>query len=142
MKGIFIMAMKNDDRILELKKQIEEKKKMLSEKKIRFVPETNCVIDIDGTKRNINVFSDDELKLLMIKLNLYSMSAKDLGIDVPEISGYPINSWITDIKNKLEVSELKKQESDLKQKEAKLEKMLSDDKKIELELDEIAKSLT
>ena len=30
---------KNDDRILELKKQIEAKKKSISEKKIRFIPE-------------------------------------------------------------------------------------------------------
>ena len=32
---------KNDDRILELKKQIETKKKSISENKFRFIPETN-----------------------------------------------------------------------------------------------------
>ena len=39
---------KNDDRILELKKQIEIKKKSISEKKVRFIPETNCVLNMDG----------------------------------------------------------------------------------------------
>ena len=46
---------KNDDRILELKKQIEAKKKSISEKKIRFIPETNCVLNMDGMTINLNV---------------------------------------------------------------------------------------
>ena len=54
---------KNDDRILELKKQIETKKKSISEKKIRFIPETNCVLNMDGMTINLNVCSDDALLL-------------------------------------------------------------------------------
>lgn len=38
---------KNDDRILELKKQIDEKKKLLANKNTRFVPETNCVLTMN-----------------------------------------------------------------------------------------------
>ena len=34
MKGIVIMAMKNDDRIIDLMKQIEEKKKALAGRKL------------------------------------------------------------------------------------------------------------
>ena len=129
---------KNDDRILELKKQIEEKKKLLADKNTRFVPETNCVLVMNKNSTNLNVCSDEELKLLLISLNAYLMSAKNLGMDDFEISGYNATTWIKDVKSKLEISELKKQQSDLKAMEQKLDKLLSDDKKTELELDDIA----
>ena len=129
---------KNDDRILELKKQIDEKKKLLAEKKVRFSPETNCILELDGNKYNLNVCGDDVLIMLLIKLNMYVMSANDLDIPVPEINGYSIEMWISDIKNKLAVSSVKREENALKQMEAKLDKLLSDDKKTELEIDEIA----
>lgn len=129
---------KNDNRILELKKQINEKKKLLADKNIRFVPDTNCVLTMNKNSTNINVCSDEELKLLLISLNAYLMSAKDLGMDDFEISGYNATTWIKDVKSKLEISELKKQLANLKAMEQKLDKLLSDDKKTELELDEMA----
>lgn len=43
-----------------------------------------------------------------------------------------------DVKSKMEIFEQKKKESELKTLEARLDKMLSDEKKTELELDEIA----
>lgn len=129
---------KNDDRILELKKQIDMKKKLLTEKKVRFLPETNCVLELDGVRHNLNVCADDALTMLMIKLNMYVMSANNLDISVPVISGYSVDMWINDIKNKLAVSTLKREENELKKMELKLDKMLSDDKKKELEIDEIA----
>lgn len=132
---------KNDDRILELKKQIETKKKAISEKKVRFIPETNCVLNMDGMTINLNVCSDDALVLLLIRLNSYRMSAVNLGMSDFEISGYSITAWIKDIKSKLEISSLKKEGADLKKMESKLDKLLSDDKKTELEIDEIANLL-
>lgn len=132
---------KNDDRILELKKQIETKKKAISEKKVRFIPETNCVLNMDGMTINLNVCSDDALVLLLIRLNSYLMSAVNLGMSDFEISGYSVMTWIKDIKSKLEVSSLRREENDLKKMEGKLDKLLSDDKKTELEIDEIANLL-
>ena len=67
---------------------------------------------------------------------MYLMSAKDLGTSL-EISGYNIAEWITDIRCKIEIFEYKKTEAELKTLESKLDKMLSDEKKTELELDEI-----
>lgn len=129
---------KNDDRILELKKKIEEKKQALAEKKVGFVPETNCILNMDNFTFNLNVCSDDTLLLLLIRLNAYRMSAKDLDLEGFEISGYDVSLWMKDIQSKLDVSNLKKEESDLKKMEAKLDKLLSDDKKTELEIDDIA----
>jgi hypothetical protein len=129
---------KNDDRIISLKKQIETKKKDLAEKKVKFTPETNCVLDLEGTKYNLNVCTDEALIMLLLKLNMYKMSARDLNMPIPEYSGYSIDLWISDIRNKLEVSGVCKELNDLKKMEVKLDKLLSDDKKTELELDEIA----
>lgn len=130
------MATKNDERVLQLKKVIEDKKAELKSVK-RFTPLTNCVLDLEGQKYNLNVLQLNELQLLLIKLNMYLISAKDLGINL-EVSGYNIAEWITDIKSKIEIFEYKKKESELKALETKLDKMLSAEKKTELELDEIA----
>ncbi len=132
---------KNDDRILELKKQIETKKKVIANKDTRFLPETNCVLNLNGVTSNLNVCGKEELNFLLIKLNIYLMSAENLGMSDFEISGYNVTVWIKDIKNKLKVLNLKKEEADLKRMENKLDKLLSDDKKTELEIDEIAELL-
>ena len=90
---------------------------------------------------NLNVCTDKELTFLLVKLNSYLMSAENLGINNFEISGYSVDLWIKDIKNKLKVIGLKREESDLKRMENKLDKLLSEDKKTELEIDEIAELL-
>ena len=69
------------------------------------------------------------------------MSAADLGLDKFEISGYDLNDWITDVKARLEVIATKREENNLKAMETKLDKLLSEDKKTELELDSIAELL-
>lgn len=131
-----IMATKNDERVLQLKEIIEKKKLELKGVK-KFTPLTNCVLDLEGQKYNLNVLQLNDLQILLVRLNMYVISAKDLDINL-DISGYNIAEWITDIKCKIEVFEYKKKETELKGLEAKLDKMLSDEKKTELELDEIA----
>lgn len=132
------MAMKNDERVLLLKKQIDEKRNSLATQK--FSPKTNCIIDLDGQKYNINVLQVNELELLLVKLSVYSEFAKNLGFELT-ISGYVINEWITDINQKLAVIKDKKKRDELKELENKLDKLLSDEKKTELILDKIAASL-
>lgn len=132
---------KNDDRILELQKQVEDKKKELASKKTRFVPITNCILEMDGMTLNLNVLSESALILLWIRLNTYRMSAADLGLHKFEISGYDLEDWITDVKARLEVIATKREENNLKAMETKLDKLLSEDKKTELELDSIAELL-
>lgn len=129
---------KNDDRILELKKQVENKKKEMAKKNIKFVPETNLIIEINGQKMNINVLSEKDLKSLLVILNMYRISAADLEMNDFEISGYKVDQWINDVKAKINMKTLKREETELKELESKLDKLLSDDKKTELELDSIA----
>lgn len=132
---------KNDDRILKLKEQIEEKKKELKNNCVKFAPQTNCVLILDGKTYNLNVCNKEELTLLMIKLHTYEMSANDLDISSLVISGFNIEWWFLDIKNKLKVLEIKEETEKLKSNEKLLEQLLSEDKKTELMLDEIAKTL-
>ena len=132
---LVIMATKNDERVLQLKKIIDEKKSELKAIK-RFAPVTNCVLDLDNQKYNLNVLQPNDLKLLLVKLNMYLMSANDLDISL-ELSGYNVAEWMADIKSKIEIFEHKTKEAELKALESKLDKMLSDEKKTELELDEI-----
>jgi len=131
------MAGNNDSRILELKKEIEIKKAKLKESKIKFAPETNCILDFEGCKYNINVLNKEQLLLLVVKLNMYNMSADNLKISHVSISGYTTDEWITDIMSKISVIETRDAEQELKSMETTLEKLLSDDKKTELEINAI-----
>ena len=128
---------KNDDRILELKEKIDKKKQELSDKNTRFVPVTNCIMELDGETNNLHTCDVCKLAMLLVKLSLYKKEAENLDIKLM-ISGYGINDWITDIKNKIDAMTARLEMNNLKAMEAKLDKLLSEDKKTELELDDIA----
>lgn len=135
------MANLNDSKILELKKQIEEKKKSVSKAK-KFTPVTNCSIELDGVRINIQTLNKEQIISLLVKLNSYAASAKELDLlEQYVISGYGVNDWIEDLKSKLDFINSKDEEQKLKLMEAKLDKLLSEDKKVELELNEIANML-
>jgi hypothetical protein len=126
---------------MELKQQIAEKKVKL-EGINRFAPVTNCSLELDGQRYNLNTLQKDQLIQLMIKVNLYLISAKDLELDGEYvISGYKPIEWISDMKIKLNIISKKDEERKLKAMEEKLDKLLSDEKKTELELNEIAEFL-
>lgn len=127
----------NDERILKLKKEIELKKEKIG-KASRFSPITNCSIELDGVRKNLQVLTKEELTMTLVKLNSLRLSAVDLKIlDNFEISGYNLTDWITDITNKLNILNKKDEERQLKAMEDKLTKLLSDGKKVELEINEI-----
>lgn len=131
------MAQKNDERIMQLKQQIEKKRNELAERNSRFVPITNCLLFLDKVTYNLHAESSE---MLLVKLNMIAMSARDLGIDTSKfiISGYSLNDWIEDVKNNLEVQKYKKEKSDLNALEKKLTALLSEDKQTELEIDRLA----
>ena len=131
------MSNVNDKKIMELKKQIAEKKVKL-EGINRFVPVTNCSIEVDGQRYNLNTLQKEQMIQLMVRINLYRISAKDLELTEEfNISGYKPEDWITDLKARLDILSKKDEERKLKAMEEKLDRMLSDEKKTELELDDI-----
>jgi len=129
--------MTNDDKIMLLKSQIADKKKGLKTKK-KFSPLTNCSIELDGVRLNLQVLNREGLTHLLVKLNSYLLSAVDLGLDEEYvISGYVIDQWITDIKLKLEILKYEEEDRKLKVLENKLHVLLSNEKQVSLAIEEI-----
>ena len=131
----------NDIKIMELKEQIIEKRNKLNAIK-KFSPITNCSIELDKERYNIQVLTREQLILLLVKLNSYFHSAKSLELlDDYIISGYKAEEWIVDMKARLDIISHKEEEKKLKEMEIKLDRMLSNEKKTELELSDIAEML-
>jgi hypothetical protein len=124
----------NDSKILELKRKIELKKKSLE--KVTFLPQTNCSLELDNQRYNIQVLSKEQLNLLLIRVNMYKMSAEDLDIDCV-LSGYGIDLWLTDISTRLNLLSRKEEEKKLKDLEDTLHQLLSGDKKTEMKIQEV-----
>lgn len=140
MKGNVIMATKNDERILELKKQIEEKKKELG-KQPRFSPVTTCMFNHQGNRVNIHTLTSiKDINAMLVYFNIYVMSAENMEVNCEDIvfDGFTVTDWIEDLKSKKAVIEYTAQKEQLTALEKKLDKLLSDDKKTELEIDAIA----
>lgn len=134
------MAIKNDERILELKKQIEERKNELG-KQPRFTPVTTCLFNREGCRVNIHTLTSvKDINSLLVFFNTYAMSAKDLDIDCAEVEldGFSVVDWMEDLKSKKAVVEYSAKKEQLTALEKKLDKLLSDDKKTELEIEAIA----
>lgn len=134
---------KNDDKIIELKKNIEKQKRELGTVK-RFQPLTTCVIELDGVKYNLNVVNDiRELNFISIKLHILKMASDDLGLDIADlyVSGFSYLDWMNDINQRKDIIEYNQKYKSLNKMEKNLEKLLSDDKKTELELLEMEKML-
>lgn len=134
--------MNNDEKIIKLKQQIEEKRNKLGNIK-RFTPVTNCILELDGVTTNIQILSKEKLALLLVKLNLYKMSMENLNMSFDKImiSGYDVRDWIMDILAKIDIISYKEEEQKLKTMESKLVELLSNEKKTELAIDEIEKML-
>ena len=137
------MSTKNDEMILQLKKKVEEQKAELAKLPRTLQSETSTVFRTDAENLNLRVMSVEQLKLLKVKLHAYAMSAIDLeiGIDEVVISGFSIDKWMHDIDMQVSVLTRVEKEKKLKETEAALNRMLSDDKRTELELQELAKML-
>ena len=131
----------NDSKIITLKNQISEKRKQIDKIK-KFTPITNCSIEVDSIRSNIQVLAKEQLIALVVKLNSYMSSARELGLlDEYTISGFKVEDWITDIKSKLDIVSRKDEERKLKDMEEKLDRLLSNEKKTELEINEIENML-
>ena len=134
------MAQKNDERIMQLKKTIEEKRQELASKPTRFNPITNCLLALDKVTYNLHI---DSSEMLLIKLNALLISAKDLEIDTSTlmISGSSLDDWIADVKANLEVQRYKAEKKKLDMLEKQLTALLSDDKQTELQIDSLEELL-
>lgn len=137
------MSMTNDDKILALKEKIETLKKEAGAKE-RFNPITTCVLELFGNKINLHTINDlRDLDRVLIELNMYKQSAESLSIS-PEkvvISGFDIIKWMDDVRSKRNIILYNKRMAEIESCESNLNKLLSDEKKTELEIESIAQLL-
>ena len=132
--------MKNDERILKLREQIEAKRKEIGAAK-KFVPVTNASMTMLGERYNLHTLDKDATMALMVNVNLLRMSADDLELENYKISGFLVEDWIADLKARLAYLETKDERRRLDKLEVELERLLSEEKQTELMLDKIAESL-
>ena len=129
---------KNDAKIMELKAKIDKKRELLSQVP-KFNPETNCSIELDGTRYNLHAATKPDLVFLLCKLHALNTAAEDLGCTSElVIGGYTAEVWMNDVRARLASLDYLEETKKLKSLESKLNSMLSDDKKTELELEGIA----
>ena len=138
------MSVSNDEMILKLKEQIADRKAEFDNLPKNFVAETSCIyIDEAGEKNNLRVMTVDQLIPLRVQLHMYEMSADDLGIDIHSftVSGFTVDKWLHDIQGRLDEIKRRDTEKALKSDEKLLDSLLSEDKKTELALKDIAARL-
>jgi hypothetical protein len=136
--GVIKMNTANDEKILGLTKKITDKKASLKATE-RLVPTTNCSIELDGQRYNILTLAKEQIISLLVKLNSYKISAEQLGVlEDYIISGYSVENWITDLRTRLAVVDRKTELERLAKLERELKDLLSNEKKVELTIEELA----
>lgn len=134
------MATKNDNTILLLKDKIAQKRKELGPEP-KFTPETTCIFNLYGDKVNIHTLDESRVMFYLVHFKSMIDASKDIVDLSPEriiIDGYSIVEWYSDLLNKYFAIQWVRKSKDLTALEQKLDKLLSSDKKVELELADIA----
>jgi len=131
---------KNDQVVFALQEQIKKKKASLKSSE-RFSPITNCSLNIDGERHNLNVVDIDLCKILLMKIHLLLTAAKDLQLEYVFFSGFSLEDWKTDLQSKLAYLGRKTEEAKLKTMEDKLQQLLSQEARVGIELESIANEL-
>jgi hypothetical protein len=130
------MSTKNDKLILATKKEIATKKESIA-KATRFNPETNCNLELYGQRYNLNVCDKDTLLMLLATL----MALESNQVAEFKISGFTVRQWLTDLEAKYTYLNIKTEQKRLEDLETKLTALLSNDKKVELELSALINSI-
>lgn len=137
--------MANDKIIKELTDAVAKRHSEL--KKIdSYEFKTNCIIDDQGRKVNIQVLSLDDL-YCQLSYFLYTQDKIDsvnseLGLKHGvKIGGYSIGDWCSDMKHLIQKRSVESKKKELATIESKLDSMLSPEAKQQRELDEIRKNL-
>ena len=140
------MVNKNDNRILELKKKIEQERATLKESNSRFQPITSCILEFAGQKYNLNAMSANDLLLLLSLLSVIEQAntkiAEEMQIIKPAtVNGYLLTEWITDIRKKLDQVLYREKKAKLDKLEKQLTDLLTDETQTKLKVDNLENEL-
>lgn len=125
-----------DDVILKYKVDIEKLEEEISN--IKWKPITNCKVEFLNKEFNLNVFNDHN-QLVEVWAYYNSLKCaydkfKNLNITK---NGFKLSEWLEDIESRILYISNKEKSKTLKSMKSKLEALLSDDKKVELELNSL-----
>lgn len=143
------MSKELDDKVLELLEEVKVKKERISSlAKIRY--ETKLTFSMpDGKQINLNTVLDVNkliyyFSVIKNQIDLMESSAKFLGVEKfdNKFEGYTLEEWTTDFKSKIDLINIKQMKEDLKIKEDKLNSLISEDKRKELEFESILKDFS
>lgn len=135
----------NDLKIKALLETINIKKNELGQKP-RISYKTNGVFKFENNDFfNINTIVDtqrlvDALSYLLIRQEFNNSAAKMLGVKPKELqwNGYTLQEWVDDFKTRASIVAWESKKKELEAFEAKLKKLVSEDTRTAMEIDEIA----
>ena len=140
------MVNKNDNRILELKKKIEQERATLKESNSRFQPITSCILEFAGQKYNLNAMSANDLLLLLGTLSVMEQVTTKVAeemqfIKPATVNGYLLTEWITDIRKKLDQVLYREKKAKLDKLEKQLTDLLTGETQTKLKVDNLEDEL-
>lgn len=137
---------KNDGAIKELLQKVEEQKASLGTKE-RVTWLTNGIFKRDGVVININTVSDPivlatALGFLISQDDSFDKSCKMLGVKGEfKWDGYTVDEWKDDFKTRIRILDYDKKKKTLDATKAKLNSLVSEEARTEMELEDIKKIL-
>ena len=140
------MVNKNDNRILELKKKIEQERATLKESNSRFQPITSCILEFAGQKYNLNAMSANDLLLLLGTLSVMEQVTTKVAeemqfIKPATVNGYLLTEWIIDIRKKLDQVLYREKKAKLDKLEKQLTDLLTGETQTKLKVDNLENEL-
>ena len=140
------MVNKNDNRILELKKKIEQERATLKESNSRFQPITSCILEFAGQKYNLNAMSANDLLLLLSLLSVIEQANTEIAeemqfIKPATVNGYLLAEWIIDIRKKLDQVLYREKKAKLDKLEKQLTDLLTGETQTKLKVDNLEDEL-
>lgn len=144
---------KNDERILAIKKVIEEKRSELKDHKpYRVITNCSYVDPMGSGGYNLRTCGVQELNVLAVRLNVFISSIAGLMKTefltdedeikrVYEYNGYSLLDWLSDMAGLKHDLIIRQKKQELKSAEAQLDKLLSNEKQTELAIDNILGNL-
>jgi len=132
------MSNKNDEKILQLKKTVAEKREELKKIPTKFVPKTNCMLVLFG--HNYNLHTITEYNDLILPVKALMMAAEELGKKPEETiyCGFALTDWFDDITTLEKIATGKVKRRELDRLESQLDSLLSSEKATELKVDSLA----
>ena len=142
------MAKKNDNLVVELLKKVEEKKAQI--KKIKNPNfKTNLSLPIDGTttRVNLNVANLELLFRILVDLETRVEMSETVSKKYDVVfenawHGFTLEDWRDDVVMKIRQKQAQRQVDELKIVETKLNGLMSEDKRTNLELEKLSTLLS